>query len=364
MSDTTDIPWRRDPAEVAPLLAGWARHAIAPDAEVTDVQPPGGNGMSSETVLFDVHRRHEEASNRYAARLAPLPSLVPVFQEYDLEAQAGCMQLVGAHTWVPVPRVLWVETDPRWLGTPFLVMNRIDGVPPSDMPPYVFGGWLMEATPEERSAIQANVVDVLVRLHELTPARNDLSFLHKAGTGSAHLGDHLDAQRRYYEWAREGGTYPLIVRALDWLEARRPPEGPAVFNWGDARIGNILFRGVEPVAVLDWEMAAVGPAEIDLAWMIFLHRFFQDMAQRYGMPGLPGFMERDDVAAAYERQSGHVVRELQWFEVFAALRFAIISVRTSARSIEYGAMKRPEEPDDLIMFRPLLEDMLEGTYWR
>jgi aminoglycoside phosphotransferase (APT) family kinase protein len=320
--------------------------------------------MSSETILFDVRRGGAEALERLAARLAPLPSLVPVFPDYDLEVQARCMQLVGAETEVPVPRVLWVEMDPRWLRAPFLVMTRIDGVPPSDMPPYVFGGWLTEATPEDRAAIQANVINVLARLHELSPDRNDLSFLRWGDHGSTPLGHHLDAQRRYYEWAREGVAYPLIDRCFRWLEAHRPPEGPAVFNWGDARIGNILFRGVDPVAVLDWEMAAVGPAEVDLAWMIFLHRFFQDLAERHGMPGLPGFMERDDVAGAYERLSGHTVRELQWFEVFAALRFAIISVRTSTRAIGYGAMPKTEDPDDLIMFRPLLEQMLEGTYWR
>jgi aminoglycoside phosphotransferase (APT) family kinase protein len=362
MSDSAGIPWRRDPAEVAPLLSEWIRHSLAPDAVVTGVRPPGGNGMSSETMLFDVDVPGED-TRRYAARLAPLPSLIPVFPDYDLEIQARCMELVAANTAVPVPRVEWVETDSRWLGTPFLVMNRIDGVPPTDMPPYVFGGWLADCTPDDRAALQANVVDVLVRLHELTPEGNDLAFLRQAGTTSTPLGDHLEAQRRYYEWAREGVCYTLIERAIEWLEARRPAEGPTVFNWGDARIGNILFRGVEPVAVLDWEMAAVGPAEIDLAWMIFLHRFFQDMAERHGMPGLPGFMGRNEVTAAYERGSGHTVRDLEWFEVFAALRFSIISVRTSTRAIGYGAMAKREDPNDLIMFRPLLEDMLEGTYW-
>ncbi len=364
MSDSLEIPWRRDPGELAPLLAAWVRHAVAADAELCGVEPPGGNGMSSETVLFGVRLRGEDTTRRYAARLAPLPSLVPVFPDYNLETQARCMQLVGTRTAVPVPRVQWVESDPQWLRTPFLVMDRVDGVPPSDMPPYVFGGWLAEAAPEARAALQANVVDVLVRLHELTPEHHDLAFLIPAPSGETPLGEQLLAQRRYYDWAREGLAYTLIERAFDWLEGHRVSESPAVFNWGDARIGNILFRGVEPVAVLDWEMAAVGPAEIDLAWMIFLHRFFQDMAERYGMPGLPGFMARDEVAAAYEERSGHTVRDLEWFEVFAALRFAIISVRTSTRSIAYGTMDKPEDPNDLIMFRPLLEDMLQGTFWR
>ena len=46
--------------------------------------------------------------------------------------------------------------------------------------------------------------------------------------------------------------------------------------------------------------------------------------------------------------------------MLAALRFAIVSVRTSTRGIAYGQMEQPADPDDLIMFRGLLERMLDG----
>ncbi len=57
------------------------------------------------------------------------------------------------------------------------------------------------------------------------------------------------------------------------------------------------------------------------------------------------------------------VEALEWFEVFAALRFAIVSVRTSLRGVTYGQSEMPDDIDDLIMFRKLLEQMLAGTYW-
>ena len=47
--------------------------------------------------------------------------------------------------------------------------------------------------------------------------------------------------------------------------------------------------------------------------------------------------------------------------MFAALRFAIVSIRTSTRGIAYGTMEKPDDPDDLVMFRGLLEQMLDGT---
>ena len=74
-------------------------------------------------------------------------------------------------------------------------------------------------------------------------------------------------------------------------------------------------------------------------------------------------MQRDAIAAEYEALSGQPVRNLEWFEVFAALRFAIVSVRTSTRGIAYGTMEKPDDPDDLVMFRNLLERMLDGSYW-
>jgi aminoglycoside phosphotransferase (APT) family kinase protein len=356
-----DTPWRRDLAELGAALGAAAADHIRADATGTDVASPG-NAMSSETVLVTVGRS-DGGSDRYAARLAPLPELYPVFPQYDLELQQRCMDLVRAHTDVPAPEVVWYEPDSRWLGTPFLVMRRIDGEAPPDIPPYVFGGWMMDATPEQRSRLQERSVGVIARLHEITPEKHDLAFLAQPAHGSSPLDQQLGYQRWYYEWARDGVTYPLIERTFRWLDDNRPDEGPTVLNWGDARIGNILYRDFEPVAVLDWEMASIGPAEIDIAWMVFLHRFFQDLAAKFELPGIPDFMVRADIVQTYEAMTGRTVRALEWFEVFAALRFAVVSIRTSTRGIAYGTMEKPDDPDDLVMFRGLLEQMLDGTYW-
>ena len=69
-------------------------------------------------------------------------------------------------------------------------------------------------------------------------------------------------------------------------------------------------------------------------------------------------MSADAVSAEYERLTGYRPQDLHWYEVYGALRFAIVSVRTSTRGIAYGQMEAPPDPDDLIMFRTLLEDMI------
>ncbi|MDQ1447449.1 MAG: hypothetical protein QOC79_420, partial [Actinomycetota bacterium] len=169
-----ETPWRRDLDEVGSAMEKWARATLGVDADVSSASAPG-NGMSSETVLFEMTLGGER--ERYAARLAPMPEVYPVFPEYDIELQAKCMNLVRTRTAVPAPDVRWVELGRKWLGTPFLVMRRIDGEAPPDVPPYVFGGWVADAAPETRAAMQRRTLEVLTKLHELTPANADLSFL-------------------------------------------------------------------------------------------------------------------------------------------------------------------------------------------
>jgi aminoglycoside phosphotransferase (APT) family kinase protein len=120
-----------------------------------------------------------------------------------------------------------------------------------------------------------------------------------------------------------------------------------------------MFHDFAPAAVLDWEMAALGPAEVDVAWMIFMHRFFEHLTTRYGMPCLEDYLQRDRVAEIYREESGRELHDLEWYEMFAAQRFAIVSIRTTLRGVAYGDQEMPDDLDDVIMFRDLLEEMVE-----
>jgi hypothetical protein len=77
------------------------------------------------------------------------------------------------------------------------------------------------------------------------------------------------------------------------------------------------------------------------------------------MPCLEGFFQRERVAAIYREECGRELRHLEWYEMFAAQRFAIVSIRTTLRSIAYGDAEQPDDLDDVIMFRDLLEEMVE-----
>jgi aminoglycoside phosphotransferase (APT) family kinase protein len=156
---------------------------------------------------------------------------------------------------------------------------------------------------------------------------------------------------------------PIIERSLDWLEEHWPADpGADVLSWGDARIGNIIFDGFTPVAVLDWEMAALGPRELDLAWFIFLHRFFQDIAEFFELPGLPDFLRRAQVERLYAEFSGHSPEDMDFYLTYAALRHAIVMARIKRRMIHFGEDQVPDEIDDYVMHRASLDKLLAGTY--
>jgi aminoglycoside phosphotransferase (APT) family kinase protein len=360
------VPSRRDYDAVRARLRPWLAERLGVAPTISAIAVPESSGFSSETLLFDAAWADggEPRSARYVIRMAPAPSDDPVFPTYDLALQHRCLTLVRATTDVPVPYAPWLETDAAVLGSPFFVMERIDGTAPPDMPPYTFGSWITEASEADRQRLERATVSVLARLHAIDVPEEDARALARPTWGRTPLEQHLGYQRWYYDWCRGDLRVPIVERAWEWIDAHRPvDDGAARLNWGDARIGNVLYRDFEPVAVLDWEMAALGAPEVDLGWMLVMHRFFDDLARDLGLPGLPTFFERGRVIQSYETLSGHPVRDLAFYEVFAALRWAIISIKTSQRAVKQGQMPAPDSPDGLIMVRGLLERMLAGDYW-
>ncbi len=307
-------------------LTGWLARRLPGGArpELSTLEIPQGAGHSNETVLFDVSWRDDGArrSQRLVARIRP--SGRGVFPEYDMRLQYRCMDVLRRRTDVPVPHVLWFEDDASVLGQPFYVMERVDGLVPSDNPPFGVAGWLAEASREDQARLWRRSLGVLVRLHALDWRGIGLDVLDRPQYGPTGFDQQLGFYAEYLPWAKAGTDQPLLDDTFAWLRAQKPGDlGPAVLTWGDARISNMMYRDFTPVAVLDWEMACVGAPEVDLAWFWFLNWF---LTAGLGIENLPGFPDRDGTAAIYEEIAGRPVRHLDYFEVWAAFRFGVIMV--------------------------------------
>jgi aminoglycoside phosphotransferase (APT) family kinase protein len=349
-------------------LQAWLADRLSEPAGLTvsGVRLPSHGGMSSTSVLFEASWADAgtEQHQAYVARLAPEASAVPVFPSYDLPAQFEVISQVAANCAVPLPTLRWNEPDSGPLGSPFFVMDQVEGRVPLDNPPYAFTGWLLEAAPTERARLQRASVEILAQVHGIADPMSVFPGL-RPPAGQDALRRHVEGQREYYRWALSGDgiRIPIIERSLDWLTEHWPRDrGPDVLSWGDARIGNIIYQGFEPAAVLDWEMAALGPRELDVAWFVFLHRFFQDLAEMFGLDGLPDFLRRSEVEQCYQELTGYSLQDMDFYLVYAALRHAIVMARVKRRMIHFGEDSAPTDPDDYVMHRASLEKLLAGTY--
>jgi aminoglycoside phosphotransferase (APT) family kinase protein len=300
---------QRDPASVRAGLAAWLREPIG------ELARPSAGGLSSETYMFDTE------GGPLVARMAPAGDAL--FPAYDLAMQARIMQTLGASDIVPVPRVVAYVEDPQWLGAPFLVMERVAGRIPTDDPPFTLQGWLHDAPPARQRALQDEFFEACARIH-----RADWQTLGLGDVAARPGGTSLRAEvawwSDYLDFASEGSPPALLREARAWCTEQMPAAGPAPsLCWGDVRVPNVVFDDqFHAAAVLDWEMASIGPAELDIGWYLVIHRMTA------GVTGdLPGFRTRAELLARYELRLGRELHDLEWYEAWAAFRSAAIMVR-------------------------------------
>jgi aminoglycoside phosphotransferase (APT) family kinase protein len=132
----------------------------------------------------------------------------------------------------------------------------------------------------------------------------------------------------YFAWAAGGMSNPTVEAGLAWVREHEPTDQDRhVLCHGDARVGNMIFgESNEVVAVLDWETAAIAAPEYDLGWWVLLNRHH---TEGIGVPRPAGLPSTEDVVRRYEELSGRTVENLHFYEVFAALRLALLMVRAA-----------------------------------
>lgn len=361
----------RDVTTLPTVLSKWLSTVmpggVAP--EITVESGVDSNGMSSETIMLTGrwHENGEPKEQKWVARVAPTADDVPVFSSYRLDHQFEVMRQVGELTDVPVPNVRWMDTTGEVLGTPFFLMDRVDGQVPPDVMPYTFGGnWFADAPLERQRELQDSTVEVLAKLHAIPDAAERFGFLSEIDPpGDTPLRRHFGWLKDWYEYSvPDIGRSPLVERALQWLEDNFPEDvatTDSVLIWGDSRIGNVLYDNFRPAAVLDWEMATIGPRELDVSWIIFAHMVFQELAGMAGLPGLPDVMREEDVRATYRELTGAELGDLRWFYIYSGVIWCCVFMRTGARRVHFGETEKPDDVETMFYHAPLLRRLIEES---
>ncbi|GAA4055355.1 hypothetical protein GCM10022214_03170 [Actinomadura miaoliensis] len=303
-------------------------------AEVTGLRRLSG-GASRETWAFEADGR--ALILRRDPPSAPDPSAL---NAGDMAREAALLA-AAAEAGVPVPRL--AGHGDALLGTPYLIMERLDG---ETIPRRLLRD---DRFAEVRPRLARELGGILARIHTIPPDRIP-------GLPSGDPLAELAAHYRAFEEPR-----PAVELALRWLDEHRPPSsGRRSLVHGDFRNGNLMIDESGVRGVLDWELAHAGDPAEDLGWLCV-------KAWRFGSP-LPagGFGTREDLLDGYAAAGGvpPTPRELHWWEVYGTLRWTILCRHQAERflsgsdpSIEYAVLGRKvcEQEHDLLLALGLTE---------
>ncbi|MFF9818867.1 phosphotransferase family protein [Streptomyces sp. NPDC014006] len=219
-------------------------------------------------------------------------------------------------TKVPVPEPLLLCEDEEVLGSPFYVMEFVEGTP------YRTAEQLALLGPERTRQAVLSLVDTLVDLHAVDPDEVGLGdFGRPEGFLDRQLrrwGKQLDASRN-----RELPGIDELHAALGRELPRSP--APTVVH-GDYRLDNVLIGADDTIkAVLDWEMSTLGDPLTDVGLLVMY-------SQPLGMPDspvsttaqAPGHPAPRELIERYAARSGRDVSAVDWYTAFAWFKLAVI----------------------------------------
>lgn len=277
-----------------------------------------GGGQSNPTFFLS----YAEAGTRLVLRKKPpgplLPSAHAVDREYRiLKALAGST--------VPVPPVVLFHGQDDVVGTPFYLMERLEGRVFHDTA-------LPDVTPGERRQMYFAMAETLAALHGFDWQAAGLADFGKPGNYYT---------RQLARWGRQWREtktqdIPAVDRSFDWLAAHLDETPETTIVHGDFRLGNLMFAPDAPhvVAVLDWELSTLGHPLSDAAFSCLpwhsTPRMYAGIdgldREALGIPTQAEYLDRYCTATGRSQGPG------RFHLAFSLLRFAVILDGIAARA--------------------------------
>lgn len=240
--------------EVAPALAfdaarlsAYLGARVAGFAGPVEVRQFKG-GQSNPTYLVTT------ADRAYVLRRKPpgklLPSAHAVDREYRVLAALG-------KAGFPVPRVHLYCDDAEVIGTPFYLMDQVEGR-------VVWVPSMPGATAAERAATYADMGRVIAELHRFDPVELGLGDF---GKGQDYVARQAARWSTQY-LASKTDDIAAMDRLIAWLPDHLPPPAPVRIVHGDYRLDNLILDAAAPkvIAVLDWELSTLGDPIADFSY--------------------------------------------------------------------------------------------------
>lgn len=279
----------------------------SPGCSLTNLRPMSGGTVG---LVYAADVTDGPPSTPVAVLKVAPPGLPPV-RNRDMLRQARVIAALDGRPGVAVPPLLFTDAGDPPEVPPLFATARVDG---ECLEP------LLEASsrqPMPEATVRARAfaaVRMLAALHRLDPA--------DIGLGDE---DTVSPVGEVDRWTRTFETVPDEVRVgyeacAAALRATAPPPLPAVVVHGDYRLGNMLCAGDDVKAIIDWEIWSRSDPRIDLSWLLF---FTDEAGHPVVTEGTRSGMPTDaEMLAAYERESGGPVPDLEWFHALTRYKEA------------------------------------------
>lgn len=237
---------------------------------------------------------------------------------------------------MPVPKLYHYEADASLLGTPFYLMEWLEG--------RIFTEYsLPSLAPDQRRAIYASMAATMAAIHRLD--------FRAAGLGDfGRPGNYFERQisrwsQLWQQYRKDRDDNPDLDRMIAWPGSRIPDSQLLALCHGDFRIGNLMFHPTEPrvIGVLDWELSTLGHPLVDVAFNTQAWNMAPD--ESGGVLGIDlaaeGIPAEADYLQAYYAEAGATERMTDFHRVFAMFRAAVGSAGLARRG-ELGNSTLPD----------------------
>jgi aminoglycoside phosphotransferase (APT) family kinase protein len=290
-------------------LPGCAIPGFSDSREPEIAQFPGGHSNLTYLLRF--------GAADIVVRRPPFGPVAP--RAHDMAREFHWLAaLHGLFPLVPRPYALCEDTSV--IGSVFYAMERRHGVIIRTEEPRQIG------SPADRRRVSEAVVAALARLHAFDVRSGDLASLGKpAGFVARQVAGWTE------RWNRsKTTTLPEMDALARWLEQHLPRETLPAIVHGDFKLDNLMLDPDDIgrlVAVLDWEMSALGDPLIDLGILLAYWVPAAQAGQRDALTTVtdrPGYFSRDEILDRYAALSGRDLTNVRFYETFAIFKIAVV----------------------------------------
>lgn len=307
-------------------LAGWLEDNVAGYAGPLTVSQFSG-GQSNPTYKLHTPGRD------YVLRRKPPGVLLKGAHAVEREHRViSALHAAG----FPTPKTYGLCEDEAVIGTPFYVMDMVEGR-------NFWNTAFPDVSRDERAALFDAMNATIASLHSIDSAAIGLGDYGRPGN---YFKRQIGRWSKQYLDDSDAGRVAAMDRLIDWLPANIPPGDEASIVHGDFRCDNMLFHPTEPrvVAVLDWELSTLGHPLADFAYHLMVYRMppgFSTGLAGLDLPALNIPSEADYVAAYCRRTGREGIDRLDFYLAFSLFRLAAIIHGIKGRLIR-GTASSPQ----------------------